>query len=280
MTRRPTVPGFRLLTRLGGGPHADVYAAEPTEGGEPLAVKVLRPEHEDDVTVHALFRREARAGMAVRHRHLVSIVRANTSTPPFFLVMELLGGRSAKRRVQDYGRLPLSVALAVGRQTAEALAALHAAGFVHGDVKSDNVRLVSPGRAVLVDLGFAHRPGDLISWAETGHMMGTPNYLAPELCVKPPIDSFAADIFGLGVTLFELITGKLPYPSGPVRDVIRRRRSDRPADLRRMPGDWPAGLPELLAAMTAPDPTDRPRAKQLVRKLIAQQLLAMRKRAG
>ena len=280
MPARPAVPGFRLLARLGGGPHADVYSAAPAGGGDPVAVKVLRPDCEDDPAVRTLLRREARAGLAVRHRHLVAVLHAHTAEPPYFLVMELLPGQSAKRRLTDRGPLPLPVALAVGRQAAEALAALHAAGFVHGDVKTDNVRLVAPGRAVLVDLGFAHRPGDLVSWAESGHMMGTPNYLAPELCVKPPDDTPAADVFGLGVTLFELLTGELPYPTGAVRDVVRRRRADGPADLRRVTGEWPTGLPELLAAMTAPDPTDRPRAKPLVQKLIALQILAMRKRAG
>jgi serine/threonine protein kinase len=268
------------LDRLGGGPHADVYAAEPAGGGDPVAVKVLRPECRDDPGPITLIRREGRAGQAVRHRHLVAVTEAHTAGPPYFLVMELLPGRSAKRRVETRGRLPLPTALAVGRQAAEALAALHAAGFVHGDVKTDNVRLVVPGRAVLVDLGFAHSPGDLITWAETGHMMGTPNYLAPELCVKPPNDTPAADVFGLGVTLFELLTGKLPYPTGPARDVVKRRRTDGPADLRRAAGEWPNGLPELVTAATAPNPADRPRARQLVQKLIALQILAMRKRAG
>jgi serine/threonine protein kinase len=276
MPRRPAVPGFTLLERLGGGPHADVYSAEPAGGGL-VAVKVLRPDCDDPAAV-TLIRREARAGLAVRHRHLVPVLDAFTSGPPHFLVMELLPGRSAKRRVEDRGKLALAAALAVGRQIAEALAALHAAGYVHGDVKTDNVRLVSPGRAVLVDLGFAHRPGDLVAWAETGHMMGTPNYLAPELCVRPPDDTPAADVFGLGVTLYELVTGRLPYTTGAVRDVIRRRRTDGPVTFDR--GDAPPGLGELLAVRTAPDPGDRPRAKQLVQKLTALQILALRKRAG
>jgi serine/threonine protein kinase len=280
MRRRPVVPGFRLLDRLGGGPHADVYSAEPAGGGNPVAIKVLRPDRHDDVDAITLIRREAQAGLEVRHQHLVPVLDAFTSAPPYFLLMELLPGVSAKRRIQDRGRLPSTVALAAGRQVAEALAALHAAGFVHGDVKTDNVRLVSPGRAVLVDLGFAHAPGDLVGWAESGHMMGTPNYIAPELCWKPPTDTFAADVFGLGVTLYELLTGKLPYSSGPVRDVIRRRRTDGAAELSQIPGAWPVGLPELLTSLTLPEPDNRPRAKQVVQKLIALQILAMRKRAG
>jgi serine/threonine protein kinase len=280
MRRRPVVPGYCLLDRLGGGPLAEVFAAEPAGGGPRVAIKVLRPEKLDDIGAVTLIRREAQAGLAVRHRHLVPVLDAFTSAPPYFLLMELLPGGSVKRRVLDRGRLPLALALAAGRQIAEALAALHAAGFVHGDVKTDNVRLVSPGRAVLVDLGFAHAPGDLVEWAECGHMMGTPNYIAPELCWKPPIDTFAADVFALGVTLYELLTGKLPFPTGAVRDVVRRRRTDGAVELLQVPGTWPAGLPELLTKLTLPDPADRPQAKQVVQKLIALQILAMRKRAG
>jgi len=280
MPTRPAVPGFRLLGRLGGGPHAEVYEARPEDGGEPVAVKVLRDDCRDNPDAVLLIRREARAGRAVRHRNVVTLIADRTDRPPYFIVMELLPGESAKRRVRDGGRLPLPTALAVGRQVAEGLAALHAAGFVHGDVKTDNVRLASPGRAVLVDLGFTHYPGDLVEWSKSGHMMGTPNYLAPELCRKPPTDTAAADVFGLGVTLFELLTGRLPYRSGPVRDVIRWRREDGPARLDAVPGDWPTGLEDLLAGMTARSPADRPRAKPLVQKLIAMQILAMRKRAG
>lgn len=280
MPPRPDVPGYRLLDRLGGGPHADVYAAEPDDGTGRVAIKVLRPDRHHDPDAITLIRRESRAGLSVRHKHLVPVLDAFTSAPPFFLVMGLIPGQSAKRRVESGGRLPLPVALAIGRQIAEGLAALHAAGFIHGDVKTDNVRLSAPGRAVLVDLGFAHEPGELVAWAEHGHMMGTPNYMAPELCVKPPTDTATADVFGLGVTLFELLTGRLPYPGGAVRDVVRRRRTDAAADLTLHAGDWPTGLPELVAALTAPDPNLRPRAKSLVQKLIALQILAMRKRAG
>src|SRR5688500_7574430 len=107
MPRRPVVPGYRLLDRLGGGPHADVYAAEPDDGTGPVAVKVLRPEYQDLPDAVTLIRRESRAGLAVRHRHLVPVLDAFTSAPPFFLVMELLPGQSAKQRLQDRGRLPL-----------------------------------------------------------------------------------------------------------------------------------------------------------------------------
>ena len=191
----------------------------------------------------------------------------------------MLPGQSAKRRVIR-GRLPVPTALAIARQVAEALATLHAGGFIHGDVKADNIRLVSTSRAVLVDLGFAHRPGEHPGATGAALMMGTPNYMAPELCQPPVTDTPAADIFALGVTLYLLLTGLLPYPEGATKDVVRRRRTDDPADLNRVRGEWVNGLPELLRSMTDPDPTARPRAKQLVHKLIALQILTMRKRAG
>lgn len=277
MPRRPVIPGYRLLDRLGGGPCCEVFAADPQTLDEPVAIKTLKPEKAADPKALTLLEREARAAERVSHRHLIRILDRQLVAPPYFLVLELLPGQSAKVRVRSRGRLPLASALAVARQVAEALAALHAAGFIHGDVKSDNIRLVSASRAVLLDLGFAHAPGEHPGCGSKPALMGTPNYMAPELCTKFADDTAAADIFSLGVTLVELLTGKLPYPGGTAREVVQRRPTDGPAQLL---GDWPPGLPELVATMTDPEPDRRPSAKRLVQKLIALQILTMRKRAG
>src|SRR5260370_21950784 len=128
--------------------------------------------------------------------------------------MELLAGGWVGGGVRRGCRLELSEALWVTRQTAEALAALHRAGFLHGDVKPDNVRLVGDGAAVLIDLGFAHRPGENAAFLREGYVLGTPDYLAPELCLSHPEADLSSDLFSLGVMLFEMLTGKLPYPPG------------------------------------------------------------------
>src|ERR1700676_222845 len=156
----PRIPGYHLLGRLGGGPMTTVYEARAADDGAACAVKVVRPDWDDQETAIKLLQREARAGLSVRHAHLVRLEYAHVTRPPYFLVMELLPGESLRRRLRRDYALDAPAALWIARQTAEALAALHRKGFIHGDVKPDNVRLAAAGCAMLLDLGFAHHPGE------------------------------------------------------------------------------------------------------------------------
>ncbi len=175
----PRIPGYELFERLGGGPMTTVYAARQLTTDQPCAIKLLRDDWEDPTNAVKLLQREARAGLSVRHPHLVRVTQAHVTTPPYFLVMELLPGESLRRRLRRDYRLQVSDAVWIVRQTAEALAALHRAGFLHGDVKPDNLRLTGDGTAVLMDLGFAHRPGENAAFLRAGYVLGTANYLAP-----------------------------------------------------------------------------------------------------
>lgn len=274
MLPTPRVPGLVLLSRLGGGPMTSVYEARRPDGSA-CAVKVLRPDWEDQATAAKLLQREARAGLAVRHRHLVSITEAHVLQEPYFLVMRLLPGESLRRRLQREYRLGVGEALWATRQAAEGLAALHHAGFIHGDVKPDNVRLTGDGTAVLTDLGFAHRPGENAAFLRQGYVLGTANYLAPELCAERPEEDLASDVFSLGVTLFETLTGRLPYPPGSLRQTFRRHRCDPPADLQALAGPLPNGLVRLAQSLLANRPDERPRAAEVVRRLVALEIAEM-----
>src|SRR5438045_6429547 len=143
----PTVPGYRLIERLGGGPLTSVYSAWDETISEPCAVKLLRSDWEDQPTAVKLLQREARTGLAVRHPHLVQFLFAHVTLPPYFLVMELLRGESLRRRLRRDRSIDVSAALWIARQCAEALTALHRHGFLHGDIKPDNIRLCADGRA-------------------------------------------------------------------------------------------------------------------------------------
>jgi serine/threonine protein kinase len=276
----PTAPGYELLAPLGGGPLTCVYSARDGASDEPCAVKVLRAEWDDDPTAVKLLQREARAGLMVRHPHLVRIVDAHVLTRPYFLVMELLPGDSLRRRLRRDYRLDVPTTVWVARQTAEALAALHRAGFVHGDVKPDNVRLVADGTAVLIDLGFAHRPGENDALLREGYVLGTADYLAPELCRTEPHAGVPSDLFSLGVTLFEMLTGRLPYPRGTLGQTFRRHGCDPPADLRQSGVAVPGELAQLVARLMARSPEARPKASAVVRQLIALEIAALRRHAG
>jgi eukaryotic-like serine/threonine-protein kinase len=261
--RPPRIPGYLLGPRLGGGPTCDVYSATDEESGDVWAVKVLREEAATDPANVQLFRREARVGMAVRHRNLVRVIAAtlDTDDPPH-LVMERVAGRSLRWYLRRADWLSPRLAGDVGRQIAEALAALHAAGYVHADVKPDNMNLATGGLAKLLDLGFAHRPGEDLDLLDDGFVLGTANYIAPELCTGMSAEGPAADVFSLGVSLFELFTGCLPYPDGTVDETMTRHRDEDPDRLANWRGAWPAGTAQLVDAMLARDPDDRPTAAE------------------
>jgi serine/threonine protein kinase len=278
MQPTPRIPGFHLLGRLGGGPMTAVYAARDGETDTPCAVKVVREDWEDQATAVKLLQREARAGLGVRHPHLVRVREVHVTRPPYFLVMDLLPGESLRRRLRREYRLPVTDAVWVARQTAEALAALHRAGFLHGDIKPDNVRLTGDGTAVLIDLGFAHRPGENAAFLRAGYVLGTANYLAPEQCDPQPSEGPASDLFSLGVMLFEMLTGRLPYPPGSLRQTFRRHRCDPPADIRRSVGSLPAALVAVVERLLAHRTEDRPRAAAVVQQLVRLEIANLRRR--
>jgi eukaryotic-like serine/threonine-protein kinase len=283
----PRVPGYELIACLGGGMLTSVYSARALADDSPCAVKLLRPDWAEDSTAVKLLQREARACLAAQHAHLVRLRQAYVTRPPYFLVMDLLAGESLRRRLRRDYHLNVPTALWVARQTAEALAALHRAGFVHGDVKPDNIRIVVEGHAILLDLGFAHHPGENADLLGDGYVLGTVNYLAPELCrpsaparkdlARKDVDGFAADLFSLGVTMYEMLTGQLPYPAGSLDKTMLRHEADPPQEIGKLAPALPPPLGELVHALLARRPQDRPRAVQVVRRLVPLEIAAIRR---
>jgi serine/threonine protein kinase len=274
----PKIAGFELIKLLGGGPLTVVYSARNHADDSPCAVKLLRPECAEEPTAIKLLQREARAGLIVQHPHLVRLLYAHVTRAPYYLVMELLPGEAVRRRLRRDYRLDLATALWIIRQSAEALAALHRAGFVHGDIKPDNIRLVADGTAKLIDLGFAHRPGENTALLRQGYVLGTVNYLAPELCAFDQDTDSPSDLFSLGVTLFELLTGRLPYPTGSTRQTLRRHRCDPPTELGRLVPSLPSALVKLVERLLARRPGHRPRAGWVVQQLIGLEIANLQRR--
>jgi serine/threonine protein kinase len=278
MQDAPKLPGFELLKPLGGGPMTQVLLARDCAEDRLCVVKLLRPDWDDQPTAIKLLQREARAGLTVRHPHLVEVLYAHVTRAPYFLVLELLPGESLRQRLQREYRLKVATALWIARQTAEALACLHRAGFIHGDLKPDNIQLVDNGTAKLLDLGFAHRPGENAHFVDQGYVLGTVNYLAPELCAFDPKADQSADIFSLGVMLFEMLSGRLPYPPGSSEQTMRRHRTDPPSDIRRSVPCLPASLVTLLDRLLANRSGARPRAAGIVQQLIALEIATLSQR--
>jgi serine/threonine protein kinase len=278
MQALPRIPGYELLTRLGGGLLTSVYVAREAATDTPCAVKLLRAEWAELPTAIKLLQREARACLAVQHPQLIGLRQAHVTRPPYYLTMDLLPGESLRRRLRRDYRLDVATALWVARQVAEGLSALHRAGFIHGDVKPDNVRLLAVGHAVLLDLGFAHRPGENAPLLQDGYVLGTVDYLAPELCGPKPDDGFGSDLFSLGVMLFEMLTGQLPYPPGTIEQTLRRHSADPPIDFRALEVVVPTGVASLVKRLLARRPADRLRSTAVVQQLITLEIATLGRR--
>lgn len=267
----PAVLGrWRLGEQLGAGSTTRVHVARPIncrlEGPADYAVKRIAPSHAADPLAVGMLQREAFVGRHVSHPHLAPVLAAHVDAPPYYFVMPLLSGETLARRLTGLTPLEAAEALWIARQAAEALAALHRAGWRHGDVKPANLFVASSGHVTLIDLGFARRipePADSIE-----PFCGTPAYTAPE-CFCPALRvTEQADVYNLGVTLFEMLAGRRPFDSEEPELLAKAHAQTTPPDLRHLVPAAPTEVAQLIRRMLAKEPLRRPSSRELVEELV------------
>ncbi|HEX4148403.1 MAG TPA: serine/threonine-protein kinase [Pirellulales bacterium] len=252
---------WELTSAIGEGALCRVYRARPAAARERpagYAVKVLRERWQHHPAAIATIAREAEVGRAVSHPHLGSVLDARCGGPPYFVVMPCLAGTTLDRLLAA-GPLPLAASLWYARQTAEALAALDAAGWMHGDVKPANVLVGPDGHVTLIDLGFARRPGEIGSVLDRC-VLGSIHYLAPETFVSALRLDIRSDIYSLGVMLYELLTGRRPFEGRDLAAIGKAHRHQRPRNLRSLVPELPSGVASLVHRMLAKEPLRRPQS--------------------
>lgn len=265
--------GWRLARLIADGRLTRVYAAShvdaPASATPAYAVKLLRSELEGDSLARRFLQREARLGRAARHAHLVSVLADHTQHAPCFLVTPWLTGESLADRLSRFQYLPTALAFSYVRQIAEALAELHRLGFVHGDIKPANIHVSRSGHATLLDLGFARAIGEQTVGPELA-LLGTPNYLAPELLRSGRSANVQADFYALGVTLFELLTGQLPRALETQAEGAWPSANEAARRLRRLNPFVSSDAMALVCELLADEPLRRPAtADELVQRLVA-----------
>jgi eukaryotic-like serine/threonine-protein kinase len=243
----PTLLGnrYRLGERIAAGGMGAVYRAVDETLGRQVAVKALRRELADDPTFLERFRREARAAAGLSHPGVAGIYDYGEVGGQPFIVMELVEGETLAERVAAEGRLPWREAFAIGEQVAAALAAAHARGLVHRDVKPANILLGRDGRAKVTDFGIA-QAAQTATLTRTGMVLGSANYVAPEQAKGGHVGP-AADLYSLGCVLFEAVTGETPYRGGNAVAIATQHVSAPVPDPREHLPDLP---PEAAALIT------------------------------
>ncbi|MEU4606729.1 serine/threonine-protein kinase [Kribbella sp. NPDC023972] len=246
---------YRLIRRLGQGGMGVVYLAEGPEHQE-VALKVLRPHVAHDPTARARLQREATTLQKVNHPGVAGILDHDLEGDQPYLVTRFVPGRPLDEQVDERGPLTPRKWLPVAGCLAESLQAIHAAGVIHRDLKPGNVMMFN-GRPVMIDFGIAQAADDL-RLTQTGLVIGTPGYLAPEL-IEGETVSESADWWGWAATVAFAATGRRPFGKGPFEAVLHRVHTGQ-ADLDGLD----PRLKPLLAAALSPDRRDRPTEDEIM----------------
>jgi len=257
-----TVSRFRILGVLGRGGMGVVYRAVDLELGRQVALKLLAPHLGGDPREEERFLEEARAAAALDHPNIGMVLEIGEHQGRRFLAMPLYDGETLEQRlarVDEHGPLSIPEVLALASQLAAALAAAHAAGVVHRDLKPGNVLLTREGRLKLLDFGLARRR-DAARLTEGGALVGTAAYMAPEQLRGEELDS-RADLWAFGAVLYEALTGRPPFGRGwpqPVQGVVHAILNGEPPPLGAVRPETPAKLEAIVRRCLSKNPAGRP----------------------
>jgi serine/threonine-protein kinase len=262
----PQAGPWRLIERLGSGTWAEVYRAQPAglsdDGPADYAVKVAKPNSYPEGMAIQLLRREAVVGHRISHEHLACVLSSHVRRFPFYVVMPYMEGETIEAALSAAKTLSVAQAMGVARQTAEGMNALHETGWIHSDIKPGNIHLAPSGHVTLLDLGLARR----IDRRDSGGALplaGTLAYTAPEAFSSLVDLGPASDVYSLGVTLYELLTGARPFPETDPAVLAASHIHRDPPDPRSRNPHLSGDVVRLLRRMLDKQPDRRPDFSEL-----------------
>ena len=262
---------YKLLNLLGVGGMGRVFLAEHTIMHRKVALKVISKEFSNNPDALKQFQAEARAIATLNHINIVQAYNFESEGDRFYIVMEYVDGQSLEKRVHKEGPLPINDVISYLRQSAKALRHAHQRNMVHCDIKPDNLLLNQDGQIKILDMGIAklNDPKKKSQAQETAptsdsqvkkdesHILGTVDYLAPEMASGEVEADPRADIYSLGCTMFFLLTGQVPYPETTLIERILAHQEKPPRDPRELRPDTPKELAYIILKMEAKKPEDR-----------------------
>jgi putative nucleotidyltransferase with HDIG domain len=256
---------YRITGSLGFGAMGHVYRAEHTVMGRKAAIKVLGENLSQNPEVVERFINEARAVNEIRHPHVVEITDFGQVENLYYLVMELLEGETLSDYVTQCGALSPDETIKIGTQVASALEAAHDHGFVHRDLKPDNIFLINHGDypqfVKVLDFGVArvmrtiNNVGERLT--QTGALIGTPHYMSPEQCLGEPTVGPPSDVYSLGIMLYEMICGELPFDSDNLSRLLMAHIHEIPSEPRSRVPNVPDFLNAAIVRALQKDPAAR-----------------------
>src|SRR5918911_629682 len=245
---------YRILRKLGTGGMANVYLAEDEVLGRRVAIKILNDRHAGDDQFVERFRREAKNAAGLSHPNIVSIYDRGEAEGTYYIAMEYLDGRSLKELILTRGPAPISVAIDYVRQVLAALRFAHRHGIVHRDIKPHNVLVDAEGRLKVTDFGIARAGGSQMT--EAGSIIGTAQYLSPEQARGAPVDQ-TSDLYSVGVVLYELLTGVVPFTGDTPVEIAMKHLSAVPDAPSAKRAEIPRDLDMIVLRALGKDPAER-----------------------
>lgn len=253
---------YQLLRQVANGGMASIYEGFDTRLDRKVAVKIMHPHLAQDEQFVERFIREAKAAAALSHPNIVAVQDQGwnqSGTPAVFIVMELVEGHTLREYLHQQGRLSYRDGIRFLLPVLSALAAAHKQGIVHRDIKPENILVSKEGRIKIADFGLAKGPllGTTMT-VESSVILGSVSYLSPEQVQRGVADS-RSDVYAVGITAFEIFTGKKPYDGAEPIQIAYMHVNERVPRVSSIIGDIPAELDELIYRATAADPDERPR---------------------
>ncbi len=254
---------YRVIEKIGGGGMADVYRAEDLELRRIVALKILHKQFATDEGFLERFRREARAAAKLNHPNIVSIYDVGQEDGVYFIVMEYVKGVTLKKLIQKDAPLSTEKVVHIGMQIAKAMEFAHQHEIIHRDIKPQNVIITDTGEIKVTDFGIA-RAGSTSTMTRTGAILGTAHYISPEQAQGSVIDP-TTDIYSLGVVIYEMATGELPFRGENPVAVALKHINDTPLPPRAVFAAVPESLEAVILKAMAKNPADRYRSAEALR---------------
>jgi beta-lactam-binding protein with PASTA domain len=244
------------MKSLGSGGMADVYLAHDDILDRDVALKVMSSRYASDEEFVERFKREAQSAAALSHPNIVSIFdRGESEDGTYYIAMEYLPGGTLKNRILKRGALPARTAAAVALQMAEALRAAHERDVIHRDIKPHNILITGLGDVKVTDFGIA-RAAASSTMTRTGHILGTAHYISPEQAMGEPVGP-ASDLYSLGVVLYEMLTGELPYDADTPLGIAMKHVNGHLRQPKELNPTVPGGINAITIRLLAKNPEDR-----------------------